>query len=101
VNTDSKLNPLIRRQARIALDHAVLYLDGAADGIDNATKLDEDSVTSALHYPPVMHGDGGVVQVAAELSVCNGDYRCGGWRTLALQLDSVPDARLEADGKTR
>jgi NAD(P)-dependent dehydrogenase (short-subunit alcohol dehydrogenase family) len=25
------------------------------------------------------------------------DYGCGGWRTLALQLDSVPDSRLEAN----
>lgn len=30
-------------------------------------------------------------------SVRNGDYGCGGWWTLALQLDSVPDSRLEAN----
>jgi hypothetical protein len=30
-------------------------------------------------------------------SVRNRDYGCGGWWTLALQLDSVPDSRLEAN----
>ena len=50
----------------VALDHAVLHLDGAAHSIDHAAELDEDAVAGALHHSPVMHGDGRINQVAPE-----------------------------------
>ena len=50
----------------VALDHAVLHLDGAAHGVDHAAKLDDAPVAGALDDAPVMHGDGGIDQIAAE-----------------------------------
>jgi hypothetical protein len=58
VNADPKLNPPIRWQASVALGHAVLHLDGAANGIDDAPKLNEDAVTRQLDDAPVMQGNG-------------------------------------------
>ena len=63
---DAELNAALGRKAGVALDHAVLHLDGAAYGIDHAAELNETSVTGALHYAPVMYGDGRIDQIAAE-----------------------------------
>ena len=52
--------------AGVALDHAVLHLDGAAHGVDHAAELDESSVAGALDDAPVMHGDGRIDQIAAQ-----------------------------------
>ena len=52
--------------ARVAFDHRVLHFDGAAHGVDDAAKLDERAVAGALDDAPVMHGDGGVDQIAAQ-----------------------------------
>ncbi len=68
VDADAKLDPALRWQARIALDHAVLHLDGAAHRVDDATKLDENAIAGALDGASVMRGDGGIDQVAAEAS---------------------------------
>ena len=46
------------RKASVALDHAVLHLDGAAHGVNHAAKLDDAAVAGALHHAAVMHGDG-------------------------------------------
>jgi hypothetical protein len=54
------------RQARVALDHAVLHLDGAAHGIDYAAELDEAPVAGALHCAAMMRGDGGIDQIAPQ-----------------------------------
>jgi hypothetical protein len=40
MNADAKLNALLRRQARVALDHASLHLEGATHRVDHAAKLD-------------------------------------------------------------
>ena len=66
MDADAKLDAALRRKASVALDHAVLHLDGAAHGIDHAAKLDDAPVAGALHHAPVMHGDGGIDQIASE-----------------------------------
>ena len=42
MDADPELDAALGRQASVALDHAVLHLDGAAHGIDDASELDED-----------------------------------------------------------
>ena len=64
VNSDAKLDAPFRRDARIARDHTVLDLDGAAHGVDHAAKLDDRAVAGALDDAAVMGGDRGVDQVA-------------------------------------
>jgi len=65
MNADAKFDAAVLRQSRIALDHAVLHFDRAAYGIDDAAELDESAVAGTLHDPPMMHGDGGIDQVAS------------------------------------
>ena len=55
-----------RRQAGVALDHALLHLDRAAHGVDHAAELDEAAVAGSLDDAPVMRVDGGVDEVAAQ-----------------------------------
>ena len=66
MDADPELDATLGRQASVALDHAVLHLDGAADGIDHAAELDEDAVAGPLDDAAVMQGDGRVDQIAAE-----------------------------------
>jgi hypothetical protein len=66
VNSDPKLDPPLRWYASIALDHAVLDLNSAADRIDNASELDENAVSGPLEDPAVMQSDGRVDEIAAE-----------------------------------
>ena len=54
------------RHAGVALDHAVLHLDRAAHGVDDAAKLDEAAVAGALDDAPAMRGDRGIDQIAAQ-----------------------------------
>ena len=66
MDADAELDAALGRQAGVALDHAVLHLDGAAHGVDHAAELDEAAVAGALDDAPVMRGDGGVDQIAAQ-----------------------------------
>ena len=66
MDADAELDAALGRQAGVALDHAVLHLDGAAHGVDHAAELDKDAVAGALDHPPVMHGDGRIDQIAPE-----------------------------------
>ena len=66
MDADAELDPAIRRQAGIALDHAILHLDGAAHGVDDAAELHQRPVAGALHDASLVHGDGGIDQVAAQ-----------------------------------
>ena len=61
-----KLNATFSRKAGVALDRAGLHLDGAAHGVDHAAELNEAPVAGALHYAPVMRGDGGIDQIAPQ-----------------------------------
>ena len=66
MNADAEFDAALGRQAGVALDHAVLHFDGAAHGVDHAAELDENAVSGALDDAPVMRGDGGIDQVAAQ-----------------------------------
>ena len=66
VNANSKHDAALRRKAGVALDHAVLHLNGAADGVHNAAEFDQRPIACALDDATVMHGDGRVDEVAAE-----------------------------------
>ena len=66
MNADAEFDAALRRQAGVALDHAVLHLDGAAHGVDHAAELDENAVPGALDDAPVMQSDGRVDEVAAQ-----------------------------------
>ena len=66
MDADPELDAAVLRHAGIALDHAVLHLDGAAHGIDHAAELDERSVAGAFDDAPVVHRDGRIDQVAAQ-----------------------------------
>ena len=66
VDADAKLDAALGRKPSIALDHAVLHLDGAAHGIDHASELYEDAVAGALHCAAMMRSDGGIDQIAPQ-----------------------------------
>jgi hypothetical protein len=66
MDADTELDAALGWKASIALDHAVLHLDGAAHGVDHAAEFDEDAISSALDHATVMHGDGRIDQVAAQ-----------------------------------
>ena len=53
-------------EAGVALDHAVLHLDGAAHGVDHAAELDQAAVAGALDDAPVVGVDRRIDQVAAQ-----------------------------------
>ena len=57
MDSDAKLDALLGWNARIALEHAVLHLDGAAHRVDNAAELNNGSIAGALDYPPIVNGD--------------------------------------------
>ena len=66
MNADAELDASLGRHAGVALDHAVLHLDGAAHGVDDAAKLDEAAVAGALDDASVMRSDRGIDQIAAQ-----------------------------------
>ena len=66
MNADAELDAALGRQAGVALDEAILHLDGAARRVDHAAELDEASVSGALDDAPAMRGDGGIDQIAAQ-----------------------------------
>ena len=66
MNSDAELDAALGRQAGIALDQALLHFDRAAHGIDHAAEFDEAAVAGALDDAPIMRGDGGVDQIAAQ-----------------------------------
>ena len=65
-NTDAEFDAALGRQACVALDEAVLHLDGAAHRVDQAAKLDEAAVAGSFDEAPVMRVDGRVDQIAAQ-----------------------------------
>ena len=66
MDADAKFDATLRRQARIALDHAVLHFDRAAHRVDHAAELDDAAVAGALDDAPMMGVDGGIDQIAAQ-----------------------------------
>jgi hypothetical protein len=65
VDADAELDPALGRQARIALDHAVLHFNRAAHGVNHTAELDDAAVAGALNDAPVMGVDGWIDQIAA------------------------------------
>ena len=69
VNPDAEFDLSVLGHAGVALNEAVLNLDrSTAPRVDRTTELDDRAVASALDDAPVMGGDGGVDQVAAQPS---------------------------------
>jgi hypothetical protein len=66
MDADAELDAALRRKPGVALNHAVLHFNGAAHGLNDATKLDEDAVARAFDYATVVHGHGWVDQIAAK-----------------------------------
>jgi hypothetical protein len=66
MNADPEDDAAILGDAGVALDHGVLDFDRAAHRVDDAAEFDDGSVAGALDDAPVVHGDGGVEQVAAQ-----------------------------------
>ena len=66
MNADPEFDAALGRHAGVALDEAVLNLDRAAHRVDHAAELDDASVAGALDDAPVMRGDGGIDQIAAQ-----------------------------------
>src|SRR5215469_15797280 len=64
MHADAELDAAIVRKASVALDHAVLHFDGAADCVDHAAELEDDSVASALDDAAMMGGDCRVDEIA-------------------------------------
>ena len=52
MNANAKLDAPLRRQTKIAFDHAVLDFDGAAHRLDDASELDEHAVPVNLTTRP-------------------------------------------------
>ena len=66
MNADAELDPPLRRQAGIALDHAVLHFNRATHSVDYAAKFDDAAVACAFDDPPMMGGDCRVDEIAAQ-----------------------------------
>jgi hypothetical protein len=66
MNANPELDALLWRHAGVALDHSGLAFDRATHGVGRTAELDDRAVASALDDAPVVHGDDGVDQVAAE-----------------------------------
>ena len=54
MDADTELDATLRRKTGVALDHPVLHLDGAADGVDNAAELNEDAVSGPVDDTAMM-----------------------------------------------
>jgi hypothetical protein len=48
MDPDAEIDPPVLSHPCVALDQAVLHLDGAADGVDHAAELDEEAVAGAV-----------------------------------------------------
>src|ERR1700733_2685100 len=66
MNADAKFDALVRRDPCVALDHAGLHLDRAADRVHHAAELDDRAVAGTLNDASAVGGDSRVDQVAAE-----------------------------------
>jgi hypothetical protein len=66
VDANTELYPPVLRHPSIALDQAILHLNRAADGVDDAAELDDCAVAGALDDAAVMRGDRGIDEIAAQ-----------------------------------
>ena len=54
MDANAELDAALGGKTGVALDHAVLHLDGAADGVDNAAELNEDAVSGPVDDTAMM-----------------------------------------------
>ena len=66
MNADAQFDAPLGRHAGVALDHAVLQLDGAAHRLDHAAELGQRAIAGALDDAAIVHGDRRVDQIAPE-----------------------------------
>ena len=66
MDADTKLDPALRGQAGIALDHCSLDLDSAPHRVDDASELDERAITGTLHHTSSVYCDRRIDEVAAQ-----------------------------------
>ena len=66
MDADAKVDAALGRQPGIALDEALLHLDGATHRVNDAAELDDAAVARALDHPAAMHGNGRIDEVAPE-----------------------------------
>ena len=81
--------------AGVALDHGVLDLDRASDGLDDAAKLDDGAVASALDDSAAVNGDGRINEVAAQRAQSSQDAFFVGAGEPAVTDDVGGQDRLE------
>ena len=62
IDADPELDPAVRRHIRVALGHAALDVDGAADGIDDGCEFGQQPVPRRLHQASAILGDPGIEQ---------------------------------------
>ena len=66
MDADPELDAAVLWQAGIALDHAVLDLDRAANSVHDAAEFDDRSIACALDDTTVMYGNCGIDQIATQ-----------------------------------
>jgi len=66
MDADAPLDAVFRNRRRVALDHVRLHFAGATQRIDGAGEFDQHTVAGGLDDPPVMGGDLGIDQLAAD-----------------------------------
>jgi hypothetical protein len=54
IDADAQFDGAARRDAYVPLGHRLLYLNRAAQCVDNTPGLDEHAVAGGLHYPAAM-----------------------------------------------
>jgi hypothetical protein len=68
MDANAKLDATLGWDARVALNHAVLHLDGAAHSVNDAAEFNDGSVASALDNSPIVDGNYRVDQIAPQRS---------------------------------
>ena len=66
VDADAEFDAALGRQPSIALDEALLHLDGATHGVNDAAELDDAAVAGALDHAATIDGDGRIDEVAPQ-----------------------------------
>ena len=66
MDADPKFDALVRRDPSVALDHRPLDFNGAVHRVYDTPELDNCAIAGALDDPSVVHGDGGVDEIAAQ-----------------------------------
>ena len=66
MNANAELDLPVLRDSRVAFDHAVLHLDRAAHGVDDAPELNDAAVAGAFDDAAAVGCDGRVDEIAAQ-----------------------------------